>query len=375
MTSINTIIIGAGPAGLAIAAHLRKRNLDFEIVEQSNKIANSWHNHYDRLCLHTVKQFSNLPYVPFPTHYPLYVTRLELVEYYENYAKQFNIQPHFGETVENIVKVDDKWQVTTANKTTFLASNVVIATGTNRTPNVPTWEGQESFEGEIIHSRFYKNPTTYKGKKVLVVGMGNTGAEVALDLSEHGVDTSLSVRSPISIIPRDVNGRPVQVTAKQLAKLPKWLAQWISKQIRKIVIGDLTKHGVPISTMDPTEQLITTGKTPVIDLGTAKHIKQGKIKVFPNVDQFYNTGIQFKDGVKQDFDVVLLATGYRADVEKMVEKMTNQLDKYNLPKEKVATNYHKGLYFIGYDNYKLGGLLGTIFTDSELIAEAIDGRK
>ncbi len=375
MKTIETIIIGAGPAGLATAARLRKFGLNFEVLEQSDKVANAWHNHYDRLCLHTVKQFSNLPYVPFPKEFPLYVPRLELVQYLEDYAKQFDIKPYFNHKVTAVNKADNgKWLVETANEASFLADNVVIATGTNHTPNVPTWQGQEQYQGEIMHTRFYKNPKPYLGKKVLVIGMGNTGAEIALDLSEHDVDVAISIRNPICITPRDVNGRPAQVTAKQLQKLPKWLAQWIAKQVRNVVIGDLTKYGVPISKMDPVEQLLTTGKTPVVDLGTAKHIKEGRIKIFGEIAHFNPTDIQFKDGKQQDFDVVLLATGYHAEVDKIVEKMDNSLDKYNLPKEKVGTAYHEGLYFVGYDNYKLGGLLGTIFTDSETIAEAIQER-
>ena len=280
---MQTLIIGAGPAGLATAGRMRKMGLDFEMIELTDKIAWSWTNHYDRLLLHTVKQFSNLPHLEFPEDYPLYVPRLKLVEYYNNYAKHFNIKPHFNTKATAIKKVADKWHVETNNDKKFVVDNVVIATGVNRVPHSPSWEGQDSFKGKIVHSRNYKNVEPFKGQKVLVIGMGNTGAELALDLAENGIDSYIAVRSPITMVPRDVNGRPVQVTAKQLAKLPFGFGDWLGTQIRKLVIGDLSKYGVPMSTVHPAVQLRETGKTPVIDLGTVKYIKNGKIKVIGDI--------------------------------------------------------------------------------------------
>ncbi|MGB0929305.1 MAG: flavin-containing monooxygenase, partial [Chitinophagales bacterium] len=253
-TKISNIIIGAGPAGLSVAGRLRKMNIPFEVIEQNDKIAWSWTQHYDRLHLHTVKQLSALPHLAFPKEYPTYVPRLDLVKYYEGYAKEFDIQPHFNTSVTSIRRQKNgSWLVKTNTEQFFEAENVVIATGINRIPNFPTWKGQESYQGEIVHSRNYKKPAPFAGQKVLVVGMGNTGAEVALDLSEKGVDTYISVRSPINFVPRDVNGRPVQLTAKTLAKLPFGLGDWLGMQIRKIVIGDLTKYGIPMSKMNPTD--------------------------------------------------------------------------------------------------------------------------
>ena len=366
-----TVIIGAGPAGLAVAGRLRKMGLPFEVLEQHDKIAWSWHNHYDRLHLHTVKQLSALPHLPFPENYPTYVPRLKLVKYYEDYARQFEINPHFNTSVESIRKQDNNSWLVKTNKQSFEAQNIVLATGINRVPHFPKWKGQENYQGQIVHSRDYKNTAPFANQKVLVVGMGNTGAEVALDLSENGMDTYLSVRSPVNIVPRDVNGRPVQLTAKLLAKLPFGLGDWLSMQIRKIVIGDLTKYGLPMSDMNPTEQLKTTGKTPVIDIGTVSHIKSGKIKILSEIEHFHPKGATFKNGEKHDFDSVIACTGYHAHIEDFLDSTEGLLDKYNVPKQAIGEGEFAGLYFVGFDNYKLGGILGTITTDSQTIAEKI----
>lgn len=369
---VNILIIGAGPAGLAVAGRCRKLDLPFEIIEKSDKIALSWHDHYDRLCLHTVKQYSHLPHLPFPDSYPLYVPKSDLIQYYEQYAQHFNINPVFKQTVTAIKKTaSQRWIVQTDAERTFDAKHVVVATGVNRVPHSPNWEGQEAYKGLLMHSRTYKNTIPFLGKRVLIIGMGNTGAEVALDLVEHDVETCISVRSPLIIVPRDFRGRPIQLTAKKLAVLPFGLGDWVGAQVRKMVFGDLTKYGLPMSKVSPAVQLRKTGKTPVIDLGTLAHIKSGKIKILPDIKGFHSKGVILPNGTLQDFDAVILATGYRAQIEDFVESGEQLLDKFGLPAQVIAAGYHKGLYFVGFDNYKLGGILGTIYKDSEIAVETI----
>lgn len=369
---IKNLIIGAGPAGLAVAGRMRKLGIDFEVLEQSDKVGFAWHNHYDRLHLHTVKQYSHLPHAEFPESYPLYVKRAQLVEYMENYATTFNIKPHFGESVISIKKEGkDAWAVKTEKGSQYITNNVILATGMNRLCHEPDFPGQELYKGSITHSRKYKNPEPFLGKKVLVIGIGNTGAEVALDLSEHGIETHIAVRGPISLVPRDLNGQPVQVTGKRLAKLPFGLGDWLGMQIRKIYFGNIRKYGLESLSTPPAVLLRTTGKTPLIDIGTIKAIKEGKIKVVGKIERFYESGVTFQNGEAINFDAVILATGYRAKIEALLENGAAVLDKYGLPQPPVGTGFHKGIYFNGFDNYKLGGVLGTIFQDSKTIVEDI----
>ncbi len=375
MQKIENLIVGAGPAGLAIAGRMRHQKIPFEIIEQQREVGSSWRNHYDRLHLHTVKQLSALPHLPFPTDYPIYVPRAKVVDYLDQYAQHFSIQPIFKTSLEKVQRQDDNWLVQTDTDRTFLAKNVILTTGINRVPNIPTWQGQEAFQGKIIHSRAYKNPTPFLGAKVLVVGMGNTGAEIALDLAEKGVDVTVSIRSPICIVPRDVNGRPVQLTAKTLAKIPFGIGDWLGTQIRRFIIGDLTKYGVPLSTMHPTVQLRETGKTPIVDIGTAQAIKDGKIKAMGDIESFSEEGIRFKSGEQQAFDQVILATGYRANLVEFIPEIASQLDKYQLPKSPIGEASLNNLFFVGFDNYQLGGILGIIQSESKKVVEVIKERR
>jgi len=248
---------------------------------------------------------------------------------------------------------------------------VIVATGVNRKANLPSWEGQSTFEGEIIHARSYKNAIPFKGKKVLVVGMGNTGAELALDLSEHRCDTYISVRGPVAIVPRDLNGRPVQLTSIQLAKLPWGLGDWLGNFIRGIYLGDLSKYGLQSPKVSPVEQLKTTGKTPVIDIGTVRQIKDGNIKVMPAIDHFDKTGVTFVNGERREIHHVILATGYTAELHEFIPDLNGLLNKDRLPINSISQGDKKGLYFVGFDNYKLGGIFGIIRTETAAIVEAI----
>ncbi|RMG87441.1 MAG: NAD(P)/FAD-dependent oxidoreductase, partial [Bacteroidetes bacterium] len=318
---------------------------------------------------------SHLPGLEFPADYPTYVPRQKVVEYFEAYARHFDIRPRFNETVVAIEKTGDGWAVKTASGKGFYVENVVLATGVNRVENIPRWSGDESFRGVIMHSRKYKNPKPFAGQKVLVIGMGNTGAEVALDLSLNGAETYISVRGPVSIVPRDVNGRPVQLTARAMSKLPFGLGDWIGTQIRKRVIGDLSKYGLKTDPTPPTVLLRKTGKTPVIDIGTVAQIKAGKIRVLPEVKRFFASEIEFMDGQKLPFDTVILATGYRARLQDFVPDLEGFLDKNGLPKQPVGTGKWDGLFFVGFDNYKLGGILGTIYNDSATVTQHIRARQ
>lgn len=372
MELANILIVGAGPAGLAIAGRLSNQGIqDYTILEASERVGNSWHNHYDRLHLHTVKQWSHLPHMPFPDEYPLYVKRDQVAEYLNNYADHFTIKPQFGCTVNKILKSDGRWLVET-NQGDYEAKHVVVASGINKTPHIPGWPGQDEFKGSIIHSIEYKNPRPYKDKKVLIIGMGNTGAELAFDLSQHGVETYLSVRGEISLVPRDLNGQPVQVTAKRLDKLPFGIGDWIGSQIRKIYFGNMDKYGLKISKVHPVVQLRETGKTPVIDIGTVDAIKKGKIKVLPNVRVFNARTVVFEDGRTVEIDDVILATGYRAELKKVIPQIDPFLNDHNLPKGVIGDGDFSNMYFIGFDNYSVGGILGTILDESKSITDKLN---
>lgn len=365
-----TIIIGAGPAGLAIAGRLSKLGKPYIILEKSDRVASAWHSHYDRLCLHTVKEHSNLPHLELPDDYPGYVPRLKMIEYWENYTRVMGIQPVFGQEVQLVKRVGDEWLVKTTDQS-FTAKNVVVATGYNRTPVIPQWPGLEQFKGAFLHSKSYRNGAPFKGQNVLVVGIGNTGAELALDLYENGAQPFIAVRSPVNFILRDVGGRPAQQTAIMLGKLPNWAYDFITRQMQRLLIGDLSVYGIKTPAYAPSEGLRKYGKVPVIDIGTLALIKERKVKILPDIQQFNAHSVDFTNGETHDFDAVIACTGYRAQIEDFVENGASLLNERGYPRSLWFDEPEwKGLFFCGFST-PLSGILRNIKMDSEAIVRTM----
>ncbi len=371
MKQIQNIIIGAGPSGLAMAAHFEKFSIPYEIIEKQDRPGYMWHHHYDRLHLHTLKQHSALPYLPFPEDYPDYVPRAKVAEYLGNYAKAMNIHPQYNTAVKWISKNKDGkgWRVET-DKATFLTENVIVATGQNRSPNKPEWPGMSDFQGEIIHSRNYRNGKAWKNKNALVIGIGNTGAELAMELYECGANSHISVRSSVNVVPIKVMGRSYQKSAIMLENVPNVISDFIGRSIQKLVVGDLSGYGLPKPSLAPAKEMRLHRKTPLIDIGTIDLIKQGHIKVLPDVKSFTKTGIQFSNGEELPFDFVLLATGYRCGLDKFLEGADAIVDDKGFPPHWEIPQTHPGLYFLGYMEFS-SGLLRAVDILSKKILKRI----
>jgi len=226
------VIVGAGPSGLAVAACLKEKGVPSMVIERADCIASLWqHQTYDRLSLHLPKKFCELPLMPFPPNFPTYPSKVQFIQYLEDYARKFEINPVFNETVQRAefdqtlgfwrVKTSSRvvgsvttWKPAKAGKanearakegitttaTEYVCRWLVVATGENAEMVVPELEGLEEFRGRVVHTSLYTNGEGFRGKKVLVVGCGNSGMEVCLDLCHHNAMPSIVVRDRVSII-------------------------------------------------------------------------------------------------------------------------------------------------------------------------------
>jgi cation diffusion facilitator CzcD-associated flavoprotein CzcO len=365
------LVIGAGPAGLAVAATLLEKGRRPLVIEKAEAVGAAWRSHYERLHLHTVKTLSALPGLPFPDEQPKYVPRQGVVEYLTAYAVRAGIEPRFGEEATAIVRDGDGWQTATRSGRSYRSNVVVVSTGANNHPNVPQIEGESAFAGTILHSRDYRSAVPFAGRRVLVVGMGNTGAEIALDLAEHGVAVDLSVRSPVNIVLRDVLGRPTQKTSIALARLPTRLGDALARFFAGVTVGDLGRLGLRRSPISPLRELREHGRTPVIDVGTVARIRAGEIGVRPGIRRLHAEGAEFVDGSVAPFDAIVLATGYRAGVAELFSDVAVPVDANGLPMQLAGDGPLAGIYFVGFDTRQAGGLLRTIAAQAVAVAERI----
>ncbi|ESY63300.1 dimethylaniline monooxygenase [Mesorhizobium sp. LNHC232B00] len=357
-------IIGAGPAGLAVAACLRQAGVDFTIIEKEQQAAPAWRRHYERVHLHTTKRYSSLPFVPFPKHYPRYVPRALFVDYLDAYAQRFELRPRFGETVKAVTRDGRGWRVE-ATSGPLRAKHVVIASGYNAEPLRPEFAGIDTFTGKTLHSADYRNATAFAGQSVLVIGMGNTGAEIALDLAESGAKPTISVRGGVHIVPRELFGVPIQIVGMAARLGPQRFNDVLFPIILDLVLGRLEKYGLKRPGQGLLEQIAIASRIPVIDVGTIGKIREGTIKVAPDIAEISGRCIRFADGKNGEFDAIVFATGYRPGYAKFLEPGI-QPDRSGV----TAQASDLSLYLVGFHN-AVTGLLREIGIEAQAIADDI----
>ncbi len=365
-------IIGAGPGGLATAAALRRRGIRSVVLERSDAVGASWRGHYDRLRLHTTRRRSSLPGLTIPRSYGRWVRRDDLVRYLEEYTRRHRLEVATGVEVARIDRADDGSWVLRANGGRELTSPVVVvATGNNHTPRVPDWPGRDAYEGELLHARDYRHAEPYAGKDVLVVGTGNTGTEIALDLAEGGAArVRLAVRTPPHILRRSTLGRSAQANAVAVRRLPVRLVDGMARGLTKVTIPDLSAHGLP----RPETGLYTRvrqGAIPVLDTGFVKAVRKGRIEPVAAVESFDGSRVVLGDGTAITPDVVIAATGYRRGLEDVVGHL-GVLDERGAPLVHGPRELRTaaGLYFIGYTT-PISGTLRELAIDARRIARAV----
>lgn len=365
----NTLIVGASLSGLASAACLQKHNLDYCIIEKHDRVAAPWHSHYDRLHLHTPKHTSNLPHKKFAAKIPRYPSCREVIEYAQDYRRTFDIRPVFNTEAVRISKTSDGWLTETTNGT-YRSGYLIMATGAFGKPIPLDFPGLGTFPGPAIHSSQYKTGRAYQGKKVLVVGFGNSACEIAIDLYEQGAFPTMAVRSPVNIVPRDILGLPVVQISILLGVLPPSLADRLSRPVVRKIIGDITTLGLKKMPYGPLEQIRRDLKAPILDIGTIKHIRNGNIDIREDIAQIDGRTIRFKDGREEDFDAIVAGIGFYRDYASILKVENHRFEDLRLPARQQKYFGKDGLYFCGYW-ISPTGQIREIAKDAKLIARHI----
>ena len=342
----DAIVVGAGPAGLACAATMRGAGLNVTVFEKADSVGPAWRRHYDRLHLHTDRNHSGLPGMAMPKSYPSYPSREQVVAYLDSYAASFDIKPVFGAEVSRLRRDGAQW-VADTTRGPVSAPVAVVATGIARTPHRPSWTGSETYRGVIVHSSEYRNPAPYRGKQVLVVGMGNSGGEIALDLAEAGVDVALAVRGPIQILPRDLLGLPILTWAIFYQHFPARLVDIINAPILRLALGSFEKLGLRRAAKGPRQMIDEDGRVPMIDVGTLSKIRDGSIKIRGGIERLTDDGVVFSDGKSERFGAIVLATGFRTDLSGLIPGVDGVLDARGAPRVTGRATEVPGLYFCG----------------------------
>ncbi len=302
----SVIIIGAGPAGLATGAALRQRGVTATILEAGDTPGYTWSRLYERLHLHTVKALSGLPGLAMPRDFPRYPSRAQVTEYLIGYADHFHLSVQTGCRAERAWHADDGWHVTVPGSE-LRADMLVSATGIFSQPYQPILPGAEIFRGHQMHASTYFHAAPFAGQRMLVIGAGNSGAEIAIDLAEHGIATTVAIRAGTSVVPRDLFGIPIQRWAHLLAAMSPGMQRVFAPILARRSAQRQARAGVPRA----TGGLLGRQGIPIIGLDFLRLAQTGMIAIAPGVAELTEDGARFADGQSGDFTSIIYATGYR----------------------------------------------------------------
>jgi putative flavoprotein involved in K+ transport len=350
MQPVQIAVVGGGPAGLSTAGALIKLGAKPVVFDRNVRIGDSWRRRYDRLHLHTTRRFSGLAHYPIPRAYPQYLSRDMYAEYLQLYAEQLAIEVVLGCSVESIGLAgssdceEPAFDLQTSQGST-VASTVVVATGMFGEPVTPQVTGLAEYRGTALHACAYKSSEAFLAKRVLVVGLGNTGAEIATDLADHGAEyVAVSVRSSPPVALRDLLGVPVQLFGIALSQLPPATADRIGQALSRLAIGDVSRYGLRTPDWLP----FSSRRIPVIDVGFLRQLKRGTITIRPTISRFTERGVLYGDGYVEEFDAVIFATGYRTGLERLLQ-LRGVLDDAGFPQARMGEpTAVQGLYFMGF---------------------------
>ncbi|UWR25177.1 NAD(P)-binding domain-containing protein [Sulfitobacter sp. S223] len=311
-------LIGAGPMGLAAAKLLVEQGIDFQGFELNSDVGGLWDidgprsTMYETAHLISSKKMTEFTDFPMREEVAEYPSHREMKTYFQEFALHFDLAKHynFGAEVLSCLPMGgsgDGWQITWRDDLGEHQENfagLLIANGTLSTPNMPSFKGE--FSGELVHSSQYRYPSQFSGKRVLIVGAGNSGCDIAVDAIHHGTSTDLSMRRGYYFVPKYVFGKPADTMGGAI-KLPMALKRIVDGAILKWFVGNPQKYGFP----KPDYKLYESH--PVVNSLVLYHAGHGDIKIQPDIDRLDGKSVHFKDGTSKDYDMILAATGYKLD--------------------------------------------------------------
>ncbi|HZE05301.1 MAG TPA: NAD(P)/FAD-dependent oxidoreductase [Solirubrobacteraceae bacterium] len=345
----DVLIIGAGPCGVASALALRDVGLRPLVLDRADRVAAAWRSRYDRLRLNTARPLSHLPDRRFTKGTPMFPTRDHVIEHVERYAAEGGLEFRFGTRVERLTRGSGGWVAHTPDGE-LAAPQAIVATGRENEPVLPDCDGRDRFRGRLLHSAEYRNAEPFEGDRVLVVGAGSSGMEIAHDLAVDGAaKVWLAARTPPNIMLREApGGIPGDMLAVVMMHLPIRVGDAIAGLGRRTAIGDLSDYGLPVPDEGVMSRLHRLGVAPaIVDMEVIDAIRAREIEVVPAVQSLDSARVKLSDGSSVEADAIICATGYRCGLESMVGHL-GVLDERGRPKADGEKPAAPGLRFIGY---------------------------
>lgn len=369
-------VIGAGPSGLAAARNLSLAGIEFDGFESHDDVGGLWDidNPHSTVyeSAHLISSKGTTAFTEFPMADSVadYPSHVELARYFRGYADAYGLRENFtfATTVVEVSPVGSLWQITTRGRdgTTSVATyrGVILANGTLSTPNMPTFRGD--FGGELMHTSKYRSAEIFRGKRVLVIGAGNSGCDIAVDAVHFADSVDLSVRRGYYFVPKYLFGRPSD-TLNQGKPLPPWIKQRLDAAVLKQFTGDPVRFGFPV----PDYKIYESH--PVVNSLILHHIGHGDVHVRADINRFDGKTVHFVDGTSSDYDLVLCATGYHLDYPFIAPKHLDWTGSAPDLFLNIMSRRHDNLFVLGMVEASGLGWQGR-FEQAELVAKLIKSR-
>lgn len=342
------VVVGAGPAGLAVARELGHRHaMSALVVEKADAAAVSWRNRYDNFRLNTNGFLSHLPGQRLPLRSGRWPTKDDMVSYFDNYVRQQNIDLALGCEVKRIERVAGRWRADTSLGD-VTAPTIVLATGRYHTPAIPPWPGRDRFTGQLVHSADFRNAWPFRGREVLVVGAGNSAADIAVQLADNGArKVWLAVRTPPHLVRRAIGPIPSDIFLELFARVPAQLVDPVISRLNRLLLGDLSSYGLERPPLGLKATVESRGRIPTLADELVSAVRAGRIEVVTAVTALEANRVMLADGTGIAPDAVIAATGFSADLDGLVGHL-GVLDEHGNPHGGFSADLGDGMFAIGH---------------------------
>ena len=373
--TLDVVVIGAGAAGLAAAAELTRRGRAPLVLDDRDAVGERWRERYDRLHLHTVRRHSGLPGMSIPRESGRFVAAVDFARYLDDFSRRHSIEVRLRTEVAAVEPAErgsaGRWTLTLASGEHLSVRTAIVATGRAAQPVIPSWPGRQTFAGRLMHSNDYRNAGDVVGERVLVIGAGNSGSEIAVDLAEsRSSSVDLAVRTPPHVVRRDF-GRlwSSQQSGILLGRLPVRLLDAVSALQARLTIPDLEKEGLARPESGLASRLLRDGVVPLQDVGLLAAVRSGAVRVRPAVSALRSDGVAFSDGTAGLYDSIVAATGFATGLEALIA-CPGLLTAEGLPRTHGGRAAAPGLYFVGY-SVTFGGAIRDAGIEARRVSRTI----
>ncbi|MCW2655456.1 MAG: putative flavoprotein involved in transport [Mycobacterium sp.] len=364
----DAVVIGAGPSGLAVARELEHQHgIKALVVDRAAAPAISWRTRYDNFRLNTNGFLSHLPGQRIPLSAGRWPTKEDMVRYFDQYVQRQKLTLKLGCEISHVDRLRGCWRLGTSSAEIH-ARSIVLATGNYRTPAIPPWPGLSQFEGELVHSADFRNAWPYRGRDVLVVGAGNSAADIAVQLARGSRNQIwLAVRTPPHLVRRAMGPLPADILLELFSRVPARTIDPIIKRFNRMVMGDLSAYGFnepPLGLKATVER----GRIPTLADELIEVVRAGRVEVVAAVEALDRSRVILSDGSWVAPEVIVAATGFSTDLEGLIGHL-GVLDEKGKPLGGYASHIGDGMFTLGYGIPSTGPLRGIRLNATRLARE------